>query len=366
MFLVGGGDSQASVTWLTPASDGGSAIISYTVTSSPGSFTCTTPDGATNTCVVTGLTNGVAYTFTVTARNILGVGPASAPSDPITPRPAPVAPDAPTGVTGVAGDGQVTVSWLAPANNGGSVVEGYQIQVATSAAGVYADASGGCAPATTSSSNWLDCQATGLVYGQTYFFKVRAQNAVNWGPYSLASSSVTPIAPPAPPAPPAPSPGGGSSGGGGDVVVPNTAQPPITVPVKDAPAGNQASTTSQTSTGSVPPVAKSYTIRFANSSSRLTPRTKKILASIAKQSRQSNKATTVVSARLTPAGATAANRVLAGQRTARVCSYLQTVRLKGSCSTKTWILKPGKPGIGPNVVVRITLTPESKSPKTFD
>ena len=51
-----GGNGQATVSWIAPASDGGSPITAYTVTSNPGSLTCGTT--GTLTCPVTGLTNG--------------------------------------------------------------------------------------------------------------------------------------------------------------------------------------------------------------------------------------------------------------------------------------------------------------------
>jgi hypothetical protein len=46
-------------------------------------LTCST-NGAPN-CTVTGLTNGLSYTFTVVAANVIGTGPSSVPSGPVTP-----------------------------------------------------------------------------------------------------------------------------------------------------------------------------------------------------------------------------------------------------------------------------------------
>jgi len=77
-----GGDASASVTFTAPASNGGSAITGYTVTSSPGGLTAT---GASSPLNVTGLTNGTAYTFSVTATNAIGTGTASAASNSVTP-----------------------------------------------------------------------------------------------------------------------------------------------------------------------------------------------------------------------------------------------------------------------------------------
>ncbi|MGY1735222.1 S8 family serine peptidase [Geodermatophilus sp. SYSU D00684] len=76
------GNGQASVTWAAAAS-GGSPVTGYTVRASPGGATVTT--AGVTTAMVTGLTNGTAYTFTVTATNAAGTGPASAPSAAVTP-----------------------------------------------------------------------------------------------------------------------------------------------------------------------------------------------------------------------------------------------------------------------------------------
>ena len=74
---------SARVAWTAPAHDGGSPITGYTVTASPGGEACSS--ARLLWCRVTGLTNGTAYTFTVTATNANGTGPASKASDPVTP-----------------------------------------------------------------------------------------------------------------------------------------------------------------------------------------------------------------------------------------------------------------------------------------
>jgi hypothetical protein len=77
------GNAQASVQWTAPASNGGSPILSYTVTSNPAGGTASTL-GATST-TVTGLTNGTSYTFTVIATNAIGPSAGSLPSNAVVP-----------------------------------------------------------------------------------------------------------------------------------------------------------------------------------------------------------------------------------------------------------------------------------------
>lgn len=80
------GDSQAVVSFTAPIFNGGSSITAYTVTSSPGGFT---GSGAGSPITVTGLSNGTAYTFSVTAANTVGSGNASSASNSVTPNGAP-------------------------------------------------------------------------------------------------------------------------------------------------------------------------------------------------------------------------------------------------------------------------------------
>lgn len=76
------GNAQASVSFTAPVNNGGSVITGYTITSNLGGITAT---GTSSPITVNGLTNGTAYTFTVTATNANGTSAASAPSSSVTP-----------------------------------------------------------------------------------------------------------------------------------------------------------------------------------------------------------------------------------------------------------------------------------------
>ena len=80
-------NQQATISFVPPVDNGGSPIIDYTATSTPGSITAT---GNASPIIVAGLTNGTSYTFTVRARNLIGSGSESSlsnsviPSSPVT------------------------------------------------------------------------------------------------------------------------------------------------------------------------------------------------------------------------------------------------------------------------------------------
>jgi hypothetical protein len=84
-------DSAAEVYFTAPVDDGGSAILSYTVTSDPEGITAA---GSSSPITVSSLTNGTSYTFTVVATNVIGNSIASDPTGAVVPQPA-TAPPAP-------------------------------------------------------------------------------------------------------------------------------------------------------------------------------------------------------------------------------------------------------------------------------
>jgi hypothetical protein len=109
------GNTQATVSWTAPAIVTG--IQRYKVTSSPGGISDFTTDASTS-LVLTGLTNGVLYTFTVQAlgntNTILGQ-----PSFPSTGVRLPLG--VPTSVSAIAGDTNALVSWTRPSSFSGIV-----------------------------------------------------------------------------------------------------------------------------------------------------------------------------------------------------------------------------------------------------
>ncbi len=76
------GNGSASVAFTPPANTGGAAITGYTASCSPGNLTGT---AASSPVTIWGLTNGTAYTCTVTATNGYGTSVSSSASPSVTP-----------------------------------------------------------------------------------------------------------------------------------------------------------------------------------------------------------------------------------------------------------------------------------------
>jgi hypothetical protein len=92
------GNAEVTVSWTAPY-DGSSPITNYRITSNTGEFTDVSGDQTTG--IVTGLTNGTAYTFTVVATNAIGDSLPSSASPAVTPA---TVPSMPIDVVGVSGN----------------------------------------------------------------------------------------------------------------------------------------------------------------------------------------------------------------------------------------------------------------------
>lgn len=96
------------------------------------------------------------------------------------------APSAPTAANAVAGDALATVSWSAPASNGGAAITGY---VVTPWVGYYK------MPSRTFASTATSQVLTGLTRTWSYRFTVSAINSVGTSAASALTNAVVPVAP---------------------------------------------------------------------------------------------------------------------------------------------------------------------------
>ena len=131
---------------------------------------------------LTGLTNGTAYVFRVAATSSVGTGPVSDASAAITPLPD--RPGHPQLVSARPAKGAATVSWLAPASDGGGAVTGYRVQYSTD---------GTTWKPVTHTGTSTTQKVTGLVDGTSYRFRVAAINAAGAGSFTttVTAGSVT-------------------------------------------------------------------------------------------------------------------------------------------------------------------------------
>jgi len=156
------GDRTASLTWnITPNASG------YTLWRDGVAVATTTGTSWSDS----GLTNGVTYTYAVTA-TVSGAD--SPPSTAVTVTPYVLTPAAPTGLTATGGNAQVSLSWTASANAGGYLVYRGSTLVSTQTGTTYVD--------------------TGLANGTAYSYTVVATNGSASSPVSVAVTA-TPLAP---------------------------------------------------------------------------------------------------------------------------------------------------------------------------
>jgi alpha-tubulin suppressor-like RCC1 family protein len=158
----------AVVTWQPPPSDGGSPLTSYTITASPGGAAFAI-DQSHLSFEMSGLANGTAYTFTVTATNAIGDSPPSPPSNAVIPddgAPPRVQTTGPSAIVSFAGPLRVT--WIATDPGG---IAHYDVQRAVVPWNVTAAPWASWITATTSTSHSYT-----VAFGNTYCFRARAQD----------------------------------------------------------------------------------------------------------------------------------------------------------------------------------------------
>jgi hypothetical protein len=181
-----GSNARVALSWSAPSSNGGAAITGYNVyegTTAGGESTTpvngTTLIGATS-YTVTGLTNGTTYYLEVSAVN--GVGE-SAKSAEMFATPA-TTPGAPQSLTARQATSRgVTLSWAAPASNGGAAITGYRLNRSTVSGRETFYVTVTC---TTSTCSYTD---SGTNSRTTYYYNMAATNRVGTGPVSNQASA---------------------------------------------------------------------------------------------------------------------------------------------------------------------------------
>ena len=185
------GDGEVVLTWTAPASTGGEAITGYEHRhKATGSLPFVGSDSWTSagtalTATVGSLTNGTPYSFEVRAVNTVGAGTAATTS--ATPTAAATAPGVPRTLAAAPGDGEVVLTWTAPASTGGEAITGYEHRHKATGSLPFVGSD-----SWTSAGTALTATVGSLTNGTPYSFEVRAVNTVGAG--TAATTSATPTA----------------------------------------------------------------------------------------------------------------------------------------------------------------------------
>ena len=173
------GNTELRVSWTAPADNGGPAITNYRLRwklASAAAFASgdARTVGAVTSATITGLTNGETYDVEITAQNSAGFGAAATAQG----TPNPVAPSAPRSPGVTIADGELQLTWTAPADNGGSEITNYRVRWKLASEAAFAPAD---AVVVVVGAGTLARTITGLTNGAAYDVEIAAQNAPGFG-----------------------------------------------------------------------------------------------------------------------------------------------------------------------------------------
>ena len=187
------GNGSATVSW-TNSYTGTPTVTGYTVTASPGGATCRTTNISLTSCVIPGLSNNTAYTFTVVATNSAGNSSASSASTAVTPY-------GNCSVTGPTTNGSNYVSysisgglcsWLVPANLPVSKLDvvsvGTGVKILTSSVSV-----GNGQSVTPGTTTYIVSSAASFGYGTPFTLTYNANTATGTLPTAVTVGGNTSI-----------------------------------------------------------------------------------------------------------------------------------------------------------------------------
>ena len=168
------GNGYVDITFESPTNTGGYPITQYKITSTP--QTTTRIINNVSSYRVSGLTNGVSYTFSVYAKNQINFGEAIV-SDSVTPY---TIPDTPTITKIIASDETVMIYFEPPVSNGGADILDYT---------VYYTGSGSSGTTVITSSGTT---SYGFTNDVAYTFTMVARNSAGFSVISTPFGPVTP------------------------------------------------------------------------------------------------------------------------------------------------------------------------------
>ena len=173
--------TTTSTTSTLPPTTTTSTTTTSSSTTTTTSSTTTTTSSTTTTTTTTTTAPPPETTTTTTSTTTTTTSSTSTTTTTI----AATVSSAPTSVSGTSGATQVSLSWTAPASNGGATITDYVVQYSTSNSGGFSTFADGTSTSTSAT-------VTGLTNNTVYYFKVAAVNSVGTSDYSTVSSGVRP------------------------------------------------------------------------------------------------------------------------------------------------------------------------------